>query len=274
MGQFAETPELKQKKYLKGQMYKVNKGKDANGKQLYGDICEKDAEGAIEFLPDYTECIKISTDASIMEMLIPGLMAVFMPVAIGFLLTSKGLAGMLVGALSSGFMLAVTMSNAGGAWDNAKKYVEKSGAKGTDKHDATVVGDTVGDPFKDTSGPALNILIKLMSVISLVIAPKLKALQLKDKRIVDWEPTGVIIGVIILVLLMLFSYWWQGKVDAGYKQMNDELVALQQKFKERNEAKAKAAEEAAESTDGVEGIELTESKPEQEGEAETADKKE
>jgi len=260
--QFTETPELKT--VLHGKIYK---NKD-------GDVCQEGDEGAVHFQPDYEKCISISTDASIKEMLIPGLMAVFMPVAIGFLLTSKGLAGMLVGALSSGFMLAVTMSNAGGAWDNAKKYVEKSGAKGTDKHDATVVGDTVGDPFKDTSGPALNILIKLMSVISLVIAPKLKALQLKDKIIVDWEPTGVIIGVIILVLLMLFSYWWQGKVDAGYKQMNDELVALQQKFKERNEAKAKAAEEAAESTDGVEGIELTESKPEQEGEAETADKKE
>ena len=127
--QFAETPELKQKKYLKGQMYKVDKGKDANGKQLYGEICEKDDSNAIEFLPDYKECIKISTDASIYEMLIPGCMAVFMPIAIGFLLTSKGLAGMLVGALSSGFMLAVTMSNAGGAWDNAKKFVEKNRKK-------------------------------------------------------------------------------------------------------------------------------------------------
>merc|ERR1711937_56973 len=177
MGQFAETPELKQKKYLKGQMYKVDKGKDENGKQLYGDICEKDAEGAIEFLPDYTECIKISTDASIYEMLIPGCMAVFMPIAIGFLLTSKGLAG----------MLAVAMSNAGGAWDNAKKFVEKTEKKGTDKHSATVTGDTVGDPFKDTSGPALNILIKLMSVISLVIAPQLKALQIDETGMVkDW----------------------------------------------------------------------------------------
>jgi len=207
--QFTETPELKT--VLHGKIYKNQNG----------DVCAKDAEGAKEFSPDYTKCIAISTDASIMEMLIPGMMAVFMPVAIGFLLTSKGLAGMLVGALSSGFMLAVTMSNAGGAWDNAKKYVEKSGKKGTEHHDATVVGDTVGDPFKDTSGPALNILIKLMSVISLVIAPKLKALQLcpmKGKlafetecipgQILAWEPVGVIIGAVILLLLMLFSYFW------------------------------------------------------------------
>merc|ERR1712034_100427 len=113
------------------------------------------------------------------------------------------------------------MSNAGGAWDNAKKYAKQLGYHKSDKehYDATVVGDTVGDPFKDTSGPALNILIKLMSVISLVVAPKLKALQLKDGAIVEWEVTGVIIGLVILLLLGLFSYWWQGKIDAGYEQM-------------------------------------------------------
>merc|ERR1712178_546571 len=246
--QFAETPELKQKKYLKGQMYKINKGKDGNGKQLYGDICEKDDEGAIEFQPDYKECIKISTDASIYEMLIPGLMAVFMPVIIGFLLTSKGLAGMLVGSLSSGFMLAVTMSNAGGAWDNAKKYVEKSGKKGTDKHSATVTGDTVGDPFKDTSGPALNILIKLMSVISLVIAPQLKALQINEYGVVqDWEPRGVIIGAIILVLLFGFTYFWQGRIDAFYKAKEQDMIQRQKANADKIEAAKKAAE--AEETD-------------------------
>jgi len=245
--QFTETPELKT--VLHGKIYK----------NAEGEVCAEDAEGAKHFQPDYEKCISISTDASIKEMLIPGLMAVFMPVAIGFLLTSKGLAGMLVGSLSSGFMLAVTMSNAGGAWDNAKKYVEKSGAKGTDKHDATVVGDTVGDPFKDTSGPALNILIKLMSVISLVIAPKLKNFQLQDGIIVDWEVRGVIIGVVILILLILFSYWWQAQVDSGYKKMNDDLVALQEKFKARNDAKAKEAEEAAAANnDDVSGIEMTE----------------
>merc|ERR1711871_42828 len=126
-------------------------------------------------------------------------------------------------------------------------------------YDACVVGDTVGVPFKDTSGPALNILIKLMSVISLVIAPKLKNFQLQDGIIVDWEVRGVIIGVVILVLLLLFSYWWQAQVDAGYKKMNDDLVALQEKFKARNDAKAKEAEEAAAANnDDVSGIEMTE----------------
>ena len=246
--QFAETPELKQKKYLKGQMYKVNKGKDGNGKQLYGDICEKDDKDAIEFLPDYTECIKISTDASIYEMLIPGCMAVFMPIAIGFLLTSKGLAGMLVGALSSGFMLAVTMSNAGGAWDNAKKFVEKTEKKGTDKHSATVTGDTVGDPFKDTSGPALNILIKLMSVISLVIAPQLKALQIDANTgmVKDWETTGVIIGAIILVLLIAFTYWWQTRINAFYLDKEQDMIKRQKANADKIAAAAKAAEEEEE----------------------------
>merc|ERR1719364_126879 len=117
-------------------------------------------------------------------------MAVFMPVIIGFVLSAEGLAGCLIGSLSSGFMLAVAMSNAGGAWDNAKKYAKQLGLNKTEKEhfDATVVGDTVGDPFKDTSGPALNILIKLMSVISLVIAPALKAWQVdQHSGIEEWE---------------------------------------------------------------------------------------
>merc|ERR1740138_1829267 len=115
-------------------------------------------------------------------MVIPGALATFMPFVVGFIMSAEGLAGCLIGSLSSGFMLAVAMSNAGGAWDNAKKYAKQLGLNKTEKEhfDATVVGDTVGDPFKDTSGPALNILIKLMSVISLVIAPTLKSLQVKD----------------------------------------------------------------------------------------------
>merc|ERR1719488_227229 len=143
-------------------------------------------------MPDYERCIAIATTAAIREMVIPGALAVFMPIIIGFLLSSKGLAGTLIGSLSSGFMLAVAMSNAGGAWDNAKKYAKQLGLNKTNKEhfDATVVGDTVGDPFKDTSGPALNILIKLMSVISLVVAPALKAWQYDDETddIVEWEP--------------------------------------------------------------------------------------
>merc|ERR1711907_885444 len=151
-----------------------------------------------KIVPDSQLCIRIATTAAINEMIIPGALAVFMPVIVGFLLSSKGLAGCLIGSLASGFMLAVAMSNAGGAWDNAKKYAKQLGLNKTEKEhfDATVVGDTVGDPFKDTSGPALNILIKLMSVISLVIGPKLKQMQLQDGRIVDWEPTGVVIGVV------------------------------------------------------------------------------
>merc|ERR1711968_297014 len=274
--QFAETPELKQKKYLKGQMYKVDKGKDENGKQLYGEICEKGDSNAIEFLPDYKECIKISTDASIYEMLIPGCMAVFMPIAIGFLLTSKGLAGMLVGALSSGFMLAVTMSNAGGAWDNAKKFVEKTEKKGTDKHSATVTGDTVGDPFKDTSGPALNILIKLMSVISLVIAPQLKALQIDGETgmIKDWEITGVIVGVIILVFLIAFVFFWQTRINAFYKDKEQDMIKRQKANADKIALAAKAAasedEEADAGADAGE-IEMVENPDKQGEEAQSPD---
>ncbi|MDF1524467.1 MAG: sodium/proton-translocating pyrophosphatase, partial [Trueperaceae bacterium] len=104
-----------------------------------------------------------------------GLLAIAVPLAVGFLLGAEALAGMLVGAIASGFMLAVMMANSGGAWDNAKKYIEKGnlGGKGSEAHAATVVGDTVGDPLKDTSGPSLNILIKLMAIVSLTIAPLL-----------------------------------------------------------------------------------------------------
>merc|ERR1719163_293578 len=146
-------------------------------------------------VPDYERCIAIATTAAIKEMVIPGALAVFMPVIIGFLLSSKGLAGCLIGSLSSGFMTAVAMSNAGGAWDNAKKYAKQLGLNKSEKEhfDATVVGDTVGDPFKDTSGPALNILIKLMSVISLVIAPMLKSLQVENGVVQEWKPVSVAI---------------------------------------------------------------------------------
>lgn len=125
--------------------------------------------------PDPATCVAIATGAAIKEMLAPGLMAVLSPVAVGFLLGPKALGGMLLGATVMGAFLALFMANAGGAWDNAKKYIEAGshGGKGSDCHKAAVVGDTVGDPFKDTSGPAMNILIKLMSVVSLVIAPVL-----------------------------------------------------------------------------------------------------
>lgn len=125
--------------------------------------------------PDYAECVDISTKAALHEMVVPGLIALVSPIATGLLLGCQGLGGMLLGALVSAIMLAVFMANSGGAWDNAKKYIESGhhGGKGSDAHKAAVTGDTVGDPFKDTAGPAMDILIKLMSVISLILAPVL-----------------------------------------------------------------------------------------------------
>ena len=123
--------------------------------------------------PDYAKCVDISTTASLKQMIVPGLLAVLSPLAIGLLLGTEALGGLLGGSLVSGVLMAVMMSNAGGAWDNAKKYIEGGahGGKGSDAHKAAVVGDTVGDPFKDTSGPSINILIKLMTIVSLVFAP-------------------------------------------------------------------------------------------------------
>ena len=123
--------------------------------------------------PDYKSCVAISTTAALHEMLLPGLMAVIVPVVVGVLLGVDALGGLLSGSLVTGVLMAIFMSNAGGAWDNAKKYIEEGnhGGKGSEAHKAAVVGDTVGDPFKDTSGPSINILIKLMTVVSLVFAP-------------------------------------------------------------------------------------------------------
>ncbi|MBK8397568.1 MAG: V-type H(+)-translocating pyrophosphatase [Leptospiraceae bacterium] len=118
--------------------------------------------------PDYKKCVDISTTAALREMIAPGLLVILSPLVVGYLFGIKCLAGMLAGALVSGVVLAISSANSGGAWDNAKKYIEAAGKKGTDLHKAAVVGDTVGDPFKDTSGPAINILIKLMAIISLV----------------------------------------------------------------------------------------------------------
>ena len=123
--------------------------------------------------PEYEKCIDISTAASLKEMVLPGLLAVICPIAVGLVLGAEALGGLLAGAIVTGVMMAIFMSNAGGAWDNAKKYIEEGhhGGKGSGAHAAAVVGDTVGDPFKDTAGPSLNILIKLMSVVALVLAP-------------------------------------------------------------------------------------------------------
>lgn len=123
--------------------------------------------------PDYARCVDISTQAAIKQMIMPGLMAVLAPVAVGFILGPLALGGMLAGAMVTGVLLAIMMANSGGAWDNAKKFVESGefGGKGTSTHAAAVVGDTVGDPFKDTAGPSMNILIKLMTIVALICAP-------------------------------------------------------------------------------------------------------
>ncbi|HUT38433.1 MAG TPA: sodium-translocating pyrophosphatase, partial [Methanoregula sp.] len=128
-------------------------------------------EGTAE--PDYDACITISTNAALRQMIIPGLLAILAPVVCGLVLGTAALAGLLIGAISCGFILAVMMANTGGAWDNTKKYIEQGhlGGKGSPAHTAAVTGDTVGDPFKDTAGPALNILIKLMAIVSVVFAP-------------------------------------------------------------------------------------------------------
>jgi inorganic pyrophosphatase len=218
-------------------VYAADQTVEADG--LHHGKCKK----GDTIIPDYERCIAIATTAAIKEMVIPGALAVFMPVVIGFLLSAKGLAGCLIGSLASGFMLAVAMSNAGGAWDNAKKYAKQLGLNKTEKEhfDATVVGDTVGDPFKDTSGPALNILIKLMSVISLVIAPTLKSLQLTSASVIEeWEWKSCIIGAGILIVLGIGIYYIQKNIDAGYEVKRVEVEASIAKQKERDTAYATA----------------------------------
>jgi K(+)-stimulated pyrophosphate-energized sodium pump len=130
-------------------------------------------EGLEGVKPDYTKCVDITTKTAIYEMLLPGALAIIAPLLIGRFLGKESLAGFLAGALVTGFILAIMFANSGGAWDNAKKMIEggEYGGKGTPTHAAAVVGDTVGDPFKDTSGPAMNILIKVMVVVSLIFVP-------------------------------------------------------------------------------------------------------
>jgi K(+)-stimulated pyrophosphate-energized sodium pump len=167
-------------------------------------------EGTAE--PDCEKCVAISTQSSVEEMILPGLYAIMSPLIIGLLIGPTALAGMLAGAIASGMMLAIMMSNAGGAWDNSKKYIEiegECGGKGTQTHKACVVGDTVGDPFKDTSGPALNILIKLMSMISLTIAPIIKGWE-------NWQfwYYGIIpIVICFLGTIVVYHMYWKNGLD-------------------------------------------------------------
>jgi K(+)-stimulated pyrophosphate-energized sodium pump len=128
-------------------------------------------EGDPDAKPDYTTCVDIATTGALREMVIPGALAIVLPLAVGFY-DVEMLGGLLGGSLVTGFLLAIFMANAGGAWDNAKKFIETGayGGKGSDSHKAAVIGDTVGDPFKDTSGPAMNIVIKVMTIVSLIFA--------------------------------------------------------------------------------------------------------
>merc|ERR1719384_946320 len=191
-------------------------------------------------VPDYEKCVAISTEASVYEMIIPGVLAIVAPLFIGFLLGPEALGGMLVGGITCGFMLAVYMANAGEAWDNAKKWVEagnlvvggkvvqKSGPDGI--HAATVTGDTIGDPFKDTSGPALNILMKLMTMISLVFAQKQFAgLDPYEK----WW-IALIIAVVFMILTVALTLWMRaqgfGKMPAmpGSTEEENGLLEMEQ----------------------------------------------
>ena len=138
---------------------------------------------AADGIAEYDKCVEISTRASIKEMVLPGILAIIVPVGVGFFGGAEMLGGLLAGVTTCGVLMAIFQSNAGGAWDNAKKMIEEQGKKGTDAHKAAVVGDTVGDPFKDTSGPSLNILLKLMSVVALVIAP---SISVSDKSMTDY----------------------------------------------------------------------------------------
>merc|ERR1719460_1990378 len=173
-------------------------------------------EGKPDAVPQHDVCISICTASSVEEMILPGCYAIMSPPFVGFMVGANCLAGLIAGSIASGAMLAIMMSNAGGAWDNSKKYIEIEGGpdgnekKGTETHKACVVGDTVGDPFKDTSGPALNILIKLMSIIALTIAPLISGNA-------NWENYyyGFVPGA--LIIAMTFIAWYNYE-DIEYKE--------------------------------------------------------
>jgi len=195
-------------------MLSVRKAAGAIIEEVRRQFAEIDGllEGRPGVHPDSDKCVAICTAAAVEEMVLPGCYAIASPLFIGFLVGPQCLAGLLCGAIASGAMLAIMMATAGGAWDNSKKYIEIAkayGGKGTDVHKACVVGDTVGDPFKDTSGPSLNILIKLMSIISLVCATLIQGNQPWDNYYYGFIPLGIALAVTF--------YKWYTYQDIVYK---------------------------------------------------------
>ena len=186
--QFKDIPQLKAALEV---MRKYNADISKASKQ------DREIFDAADGCADYEKCVEISTKASIKEMVLPGLLAIAVPVAVGFIGGAEMLGGLLAGVTTSGVLMAIFQSNAGGAWDNAKKMIEADGRKGSDAHKASVVGDTVGDPFKDTSGPSLNILLKLMSVVALVIAPSIAMSNDDVTAYVESQMNGETIEVVV-----------------------------------------------------------------------------
>jgi Na+/H+-translocating membrane pyrophosphatase len=188
-------------------------------------------EGRPGVRPEHLKCISISTSSALIEMVLPGVLAVMAPLIIGFSLGQKALVAMLLSAIGSGYMLGILMSNAGGAWDNAKKLVEsgyfgKGNGKGSEWHKATVGGDTVGDPFKDTSGPSMNILIKLMTTFGLVTVGLMNR-GLDDPKVKDGWIGAILFGITVLFLVG-FGLWnsaRNAKVSALAKQASDAKAA-------------------------------------------------
>ena len=192
---------------------------------------------AADGVADYGKCIDISTKASIREMVLPGLLAIVVPVAVGFIGGAEMLGGLLAGVTTCGVLMAIFQSNAGGAWDNAKKTIEEQGKKGTEAHKAAVVGDTVGDPFKDTSGPSLNILLKLMSVVALVIAPSIalnaekvtahnmESLTITEQVVVSESAEGTIVTDEKTITL-------EEATTEEIKQVSEEAIATENNEKE------------------------------------------
>jgi K(+)-stimulated pyrophosphate-energized sodium pump len=168
--------------------------------------------------PDYARAVTISTRSAQQELVPLGLIAVLAPISVGLLLKEEALGGFLAGVIMSGQLLAVFMSNAGGAWDNAKKYVEDGnfGGKGSENHKASVVGDTVGDPLKDTAGPALNPMIKVMNLVALILAP----------LVVEYDgySPGIIIGIVVSVALILWSVRRSDREDPSLMEEIDDRV--------------------------------------------------